>query len=440
MQAVRPRRLDPQEPFEIGELSMNAAYISAAALILATSVSASAQDRSSTPTPLGELLQEAQKNNAELSVAEHAWRAASHVAQQVTTLPDPEFTVQQFSVGSPKPFAGFTNSDFAYIGFGASQRLPYPGKLRLKGEVASREAGAQKAQAAELQASIAQRVKTTYFHLAYLQQTLLVLDRTSATLKQLGDTELARYRVGQGSQAEVLKAQLEQTKLVREITMHHAEAGQYQAELKALLHRPQQSADIVAENLRPTTLAHGASELLSFVEGGNPAVQSGKAALSKHVAQLESAERAKKPDFSVGYMFEETGTRYRDYYMLTLSMNLPRRRRVNAEIAEATQMREETKALLDARRQEQLSEVQKQYVMANSTRELLTEYKDGLIPQAQSVLRTTLTAYQSATGELNSVLLALGDVLKLERDSNQALLDHEIAIAHLETLTGVTLR
>jgi outer membrane protein TolC len=419
---------------------MNTVCFSAATLLLAAGLSALAQDQPKKPVPLAELLEEARKNNAELSAAEHAWRAAREVAQQVTTLPDPQFTVQQFSVGSPKPFAGFTNSDFAYIGFGASQELPYPGKRRLKGEVASREAGAQQAQAAELQAQVIQQVKTAYFHLAYLQQTLEVLERTGTTLKQLGETELARYRVGQGSQAEVLKAQLERTKLVREITMHHAERAQYQAELKLLLHRPQASAEIVAEDLRLTPLAYGAPELLAFVEGRNPAVQSGKAALNRQEAQLQSSQIARKPDFSVGYLFEKTGSRYRDYYMLTFNVSLPRRRRVNAEIAEAAERREKARASLDAQQQQQLSEVQKQYVAADSARELLTEYKDGLLPQAQSVLRAHLAAYQSSTGELGSVLLALGDVLHLERDSAQALLDHEIAMAHLETLTGATLR
>lgn len=419
---------------------MNAACLSAATLILVTGLSAFAQDKPNTPTLLTELLEEAQERNAQLMAAEHAWRAASHVAQQVTTLPDPQFTVQQFSVGSPKPFAGFTNSDFAYIGVGASQALPYPGKLRLKGQVATREAGAQQAQSAELRASIIEQVKTAYFHLAYLQKTLNVLERTGTTLKQLAATELSRYRVGEGSQADVLKAELEHTKLVREITMHHAEMAQYQAELKLLLHRPQDSADIVAEDLKLTRLAYGAPELLAFVQGQNPAVQNEKAALDKQAAQLQSAERAEKPDFSVGYMFEKTDSRYRDYYMLTVGVSLPRRRRVNAEIAEATEMQQKAKASLDAQLQQQLSKVQKQYVSATSSAELLTEYKDGLIPQAQSVLRAHLAAFQSAKGELSPVLFALDDALNLERDSAQALLDHEIAIAHLETLTGATLR
>jgi outer membrane protein, heavy metal efflux system len=415
---------------------MNVPCLSATALILVAGFPARAQDRPKEPTRLTELIEEAQKNNAQLIAAEHALRAAGYVARQVTTLPDPQFTVQQFSVGSPRPFAGFTNSDFAYIGFGASQELPYPGKLRLKGQVADREADARHAHLEEIQAAVAQQVKMAYFHLAYLQQTLDLLQRTGDTLKQLAETELSRYRVGQGSQSAVLNAQLERTKLLREITMHHADMGQYQAELKRLLHRPQASLDIVPENLRPTTLAYNAPELLASVQGHNPGVQSQRAVVNKQDAQLKSAERARKPDFNVGYMFQETGPSYRDYYMLTFSMGLPRRKRVNAQVAEAAEMLEETKASLDAQLQQQLAEVQKQYVAATSTDEQLTEYRDGLIPQADSVLRASLAAYQSASGDLRPVLLAITDVLSLQREAAQALLDHEIAVSNLETLTG----
>jgi outer membrane protein TolC len=120
-------------------------------------------------------------------------------------------------------------------------------------------------------------------------------------------------------------------------------------------------------------------------------VQSERAVLRKQNAQLQSAERAKKPDFNIGYMFQETGSQYRDYYMLTVGVSLPRRRRVNAEIEEAAQMQEKARASFDAQLQQQLSEVQKQYVSATSAAELVTEYKDGLIPQAESVFRAHLT-------------------------------------------------
>jgi outer membrane protein, heavy metal efflux system len=92
------------------------------------------------PAPLSAVLDEAARNNPDILAARHGWQAATQVPSQVSTPPDPQVTVQQFSVGSPRPFAGFGNSDFAYIGLGISQDLPYPGKLKLKGEAAQQDA------------------------------------------------------------------------------------------------------------------------------------------------------------------------------------------------------------------------------------------------------------------------------------------------------------
>src|SRR6266566_1711156 len=99
------------------------------------------------PTPLSVLIEEAKKNDPAIHSAESAARAATFASLQASTLPDPQFTLQQFSVGSPRPFAGYTNSDFAYIGLGATQDIPYPGTLRLKGEIAKREADVSQQQA-----------------------------------------------------------------------------------------------------------------------------------------------------------------------------------------------------------------------------------------------------------------------------------------------------
>ena len=91
------------------------------------------------PTPLATLLDEATRNNPDILVR-RGWQAATQVPSQVSTLPDPQVTVQSFSVGSPRPFAGYSNSAFAYIGLGVSQDIPYPGKLKLKGEAAQQDA------------------------------------------------------------------------------------------------------------------------------------------------------------------------------------------------------------------------------------------------------------------------------------------------------------
>ncbi len=411
-----------------------------AALVMAPSVSAFAQQIAGTPTPLAALISEAQSSNSQISAADHAWKAATHVARQVTTLPDPQFTVQSFSVGSPKPFAGFSNSDFAYIGFGASQELPYAGKLRLKGDVANREADMQQMQTSLLRSSITDQVKLLYLRLAYLDATLAILSRNDAVLKPMIETGLSRYSLGQGTQAEVLKAQIEHTKILREVTMHHQEMGQLQASLKELLHRSQTSPDIVPESLSLTPLKRTANELQNLALAHNPAVAVETAGVQKQDAQLKLAHREGKPDFNVGYMFQQTGAAYSDYYMLTVSMHLPRHKRVEAGIAEAAESLEQSKQELDSQVQQQLAEVQKQYITVTNTAELITEYQDGLLPQARFAFQSEETTYQSGKEAFAPVLSSLLDVLTFEHDYQQALLDHETALARLETLTGAQLR
>jgi outer membrane protein TolC len=409
-------------------------------LVLASGSSAYGQEMTAMPTPLATLVTEALSNNSQIDAADHAWKAATHVADQVKTLPDPQFTVQSFSVGSPKPFAGFSNSDFAYIGFGASQDIPFAGKLRLKGDVANRNADMQQAQTDLLRISVTDQIKIIYLRLAYLDATLSILARNDAVLKPLIETGLSKYSLGQGSQADVLKAQIEHTKILREVTMHHEEVGQLQASLKALLHRPQSSPEIIPEPLSVTPLQKTAEELQSLVLLHNPEVSLGTADVQKQDAMLKSAQREGKPDFNVSYMFQQTGGGYRDYYMLSLNMRLPRHKRVEAGVAEAAESLERSRKELDSQVQQQLAEVQKQYIVLTDSEELLKEYRDGLVPQAQAAYRAEQATYQFGKGTFATVLSSLIDVLTFEHDYQQAILDHETAMARLEALTGAQLR
>ena len=170
--------------------------------------------------------------------------------------------MQQFSVGSPRPFAGYSNSEFAYIGFGASQDIPYPGKRQLRARVAEHEADSMEAQSDSVRRMVVGNLKMVYFKLAYIQQTLGVLQKSNDLLNQVQGAAEARYRVGQGNQQDVLKAQLQHTKILQEIAHHHQEEGLLEAQIKELLGCPQDSADIVADTLSSRSLSFSAPELL----------------------------------------------------------------------------------------------------------------------------------------------------------------------------------
>jgi len=177
-----------------------------------------------------------------------------------------------------------------------------------------------------------------------------------------------------------------------------------------------------------------------MVRRNNPQIQVDASSIRTQDAQLASAKREGKPDFEVGYIYQNTDRKYRDYYMFTFDVRIPRKKRVNAEIAEATEKRSESQQILSAHLHQQLAEVQEGYVKAASDEELLKEYREGLIPQSDAAYRATLSAYASNSEEFVHVLSYFTDLLSLKLEYAQTLVDHEAALAHLESLTGATLR
>jgi len=383
------------------------------------------------------LVEEAEQKNPQISAAYHGWQATRNVAKQASALPETQLSVQQFSVGSPRPFAGYSNSEFAYIGFGASQDIPYPGKRQLRAHVAEHEAESMEAQTDSVRRMVVGNLKIVYFQLAYIQQTLGILEKSDELLNQVQQAAQARYRVGQGNQQDVLKAQLQHTKLLQEIAHHHQQEGLLEAQIKQLLGRAQDSPDIVAETLRARSLSVSAPELLQKASQQNPDLRSKQASIRQQDIQVELAHKNFHPDFNVQYTYQHTNGDTRDYYMATFGIRLPNRGRQKAELAEAEQNQLRAQRELDSESQRVLSEVQQQFVRAKTAEERLKIYSDGLVPQSEATFRSALSAYQSTKQDFESLLSSFLDVLNLDLEYRSELVEHESALAELERLTGV---
>src|SRR5206468_11564248 len=132
-------------------------------------------------------------------------------------------------------------------------------------------------------------LRMVYFRLAYIQQTRGVLQRSDALLTQVQEASEARYRVGQGNQQDVLKAQLQHTKILQEVAHHHQEEGLLEAQIKQFLGRSQESADIVAESLKVRSLPYTATELLQRAREQNPEIRSKQASIRQQDTQVELA-------------------------------------------------------------------------------------------------------------------------------------------------------
>ena len=357
-------------------------------------------------------------------------------------MPDPQVTLQHVSVGSPRPFAGYSNNDFAYIGIGISQDLPFPGKLKLKGEAAGRDAAIARNRLESVSRTIFQQIKEAYLQIAYIQQTLGVLERNDRLLEQIEKIADARYRVGQGSQQDVLKAQLERTKLQRELVHHHQVMETQQALLRKLLNRTTEAPDITTETLVETPLTTTIDDLLAKVRTENPEVAGQQEMVNRQSLQVEMARKDRYPDFSVQYMWQHTAEQFRDYYMVSVSARIPiyRRRKLNPEMTQAVEELNRSRRDYESQVQSAFFEVRNQYIGAQTASQMLKIYREGLIPQALATYQSGLAAYQSGRLDFESVLAGFMDVLNFDEEYWKALADHETALAKIEQITGVSFR
>ena len=424
-----------------------AALVIAAAVLVPTPASA-AQDstqpgRNTQPskpaTALSQLVKEAEQNNPQILAAKRQWQAATQVPSQVSTLPDPQVNVQNMSAGTPLPFDGFNTVQMTFLGSGISQNIPYPGKLHLRGEIAHRKADTIRQQADAVRRRVVEQVKAAYFRLAYIQATLAILDRDQELLSQIEKIAETEYRVGKGDQQDVLKAQLQQTKLLRDTTQYRQQMGSLEAQLKQLLNRPQDSADVTTEQLTETTLPYSSDNLLAAVRTGNPEVGAQHERVQGRSLGVELARKNFYPDFNVQYMYQHTAAGFPERYSLSVGVKIPiyRSRRQRPEVAEAAEQLNSARRAYEAQVQQTYFEVRNQYLEADSDAKVLKIYREGLIPQATATFHAGLAAYQSGQEDFQSLLDSFLDVFNLDVEYWHTLAGHEIALARLEQLTGL---
>lgn len=392
---------------------------------------------------LASLLAEAEHSNPQIQAARNAWDAAKQVPTQVSTLPDPEISVQHMSVGSPRPFSGYTNSEMANIALGFSQEIPYPGKLRLRGQIASKEADAIKERYESVRRAVLVDLKTRYFRLSFLTQKLSILQEDGNLLRPIEQSAEARYRQGMGSQQDVLQAQLEQTRLLRETTATQLEAETIQAQLKQALNRPQSSQDIRVEPLAETPLAYTYQQLLDAARSSNPDIGMARRMAERDQLKVDLAHKDFYPDFALSYMWlRPDPSQYRARYEISFGVRIPlfQSRRQKPALAQARLEKDRAQNEYEAQSQQVASDLRQQLAVAQKSADLLRIYSDGLMPQARAELQAGMAAYQSNREDFQALLASFLDVLKLDEEYWQTMSDRESALAQIEELTGLTLR
>ncbi|MFZ0888323.1 MAG: TolC family protein [Candidatus Binataceae bacterium] len=387
---------------------------------------------------LAALVDEAMRHSPIVVAAGRRWEAMTRVPIQVATLPDPQVTLQEFTVGGPAPAEGYETSDFYYTGFGVSQDIPWPGKLRSQRVESEHEAEFARQNYEAARRQVARKVRESYFELFFIRKALGIIDNTRDELEQIEQIAETRYRVGQALEQDVIRAQLEMTSILKETEERRQDAAQRQVELKAILGRSVDSADIEVGEVEPTELKRDSPRLAALVGARSPELKMARAMEAKSEEALKLAHQNYVPDFSVGYMYQKTGPGLRDYYMLTLGAKIPLYfwRKQTPAVEQAAFDRDAARNETRARELEIRAEAQSRLIAIETALRVMTLYREGMIPQAEATRAAALSAYRVGKADFQTLISAVIEVLQLNQGYYRALADHEIAVARIQQIIG----
>ena len=149
--------------------------------------------------PLPSLVEEALRNNREILAAQKRYEAARQRPIQASSLPDPTLSLGYTSNGGPWPVAGIGREATSNAGLTVSQEMPFPGKRKLRGEIASKEADAEFERYLAVRLNVVSRLKQAYHELHHSTTGIAFVKRYQDVLRNILRISEARYAVGRAA-------------------------------------------------------------------------------------------------------------------------------------------------------------------------------------------------------------------------------------------------
>jgi len=396
-------------------------------------------DQASAPTAsLDALILEAQQKNPGVQSAFLQVQALRRRVPQAKTLPDPSVSVGW--AGNITPFSVQEGDPSSYCGVGASQAFPYPGKLKLRGEIADREAEAAWWEYETARRNLVADVKSAYYDYFAAFKAVEITKKDKDLLQKLSSIAEARYRVGKGVQQDVLRSQTEISLLEQRLTVFEQQERTAEARLNTLLFRDPETPIGTPEKLEPAPLTHSLDELYSLAKKQDPELQRGQRMIERNQYAVNLAQKDYRPDFNVGYMYQQRPD-MKDMHGFTVTANIPifYKTKQRQAVAEQTEQLASSQRSKENRQTELLFGVKEQYLLAKSSETLLKLYSQAVVPQSSLALESSMASYQVGTVDFLTILSNFTTVLDYEVSYYRELSNYQMALARLEPLVGVEL-
>jgi outer membrane protein TolC len=386
---------------------------------------------------LQELVDEALRRNPEVLASQSKAKAARHRVPQVQSLPDPMFMTGYQNEG----FSRYTYGQMpdAQWMFSASQMFPFPGKLALKGEMASREAEGLGASSETVRLRVIARVKELYYELFLAHKIIDILKRTQGLFSRLEDAALARYGSGLGQQQEILMAQTEKYMLHEREEMQRQRIQAAEAMLNNALGRPAEAPLGRPEEREATPFPYSLEDLLRMAGQRATEIQWREKMVAAADARVRMARREFFPDLTLAANYFNRGNgQFDDMWSLTATVNVPIFFRTKQEegVHEAEASLSEARHELEAARLMTASALRDAFSMLKTAENLMALYKDAVLPKNYQDFELALAGYVTGKIEAITVISRVRAFLDTEILYWVQFAAREKAVARQEALVG----
>lgn len=356
---------------------------------------------------LGSLVQEALDRNPDIAKAKALVDAEKERIPQSKALPDPSLTLGLQNDGFKGIQVG--KMETSYYQVMLTQPLPWPGKRGLRGEITSLGVEASRSAADRTRLSLIADVKRAYFGLLLVRGQVELLDQQALFWQKASDITKVRYEVGQGSQADLLRAQLEQNR-IRQTRLS------LRSEEQALLAALNRMRGMSPTTPVPTTArlqdylpqASPASAWTERAEKESPELQAARIGVRQAERSLDLARRDRYPDFAVSAGLMPRGA-LEPMWQVGFSISLPvwSKQKQQRAVSEQEFRRraqgsdaESVRILLGQRIHERAAQLE-------AALDTLQLYREGLLVQSESSFQANLAQYETGRAPFLSALEAL---------------------------------
>ncbi len=392
----------------------------------------------SSPVTLAELVTEAERVHPAIKAEARMVESKQARVPQAKALPDPTVTVGW--MGNITPFTVQRLDPSSYRGIAAMQDFPYPGKLALRGQIAQKDVEAEKWNLEAARRQVRAEVKSAYYELWSVDQAIAITQKNKDLLQKLARIAEEKYKVGKGLQQDVLRAQLEVSRVLQTLTILNQRQRSLVARLNTLLLRPPDSPLGPLAGVEKSPLNYSLEELIEKGVENSPDIRRQEQLIEQSHYAVNLARKEYYPDFRVGYDYWQRPDQM-DMHGFNFTINIPifYKKKQREGVNEANLAHESAKQSRDAIRTELLFEVKDQFLRARASEELLTLYTRALVPQSSLALESSLAAYQTGTLDFESLISNFTSVLEYETSYYEELAKYQTALVSLEQITGVEL-